>query len=136
MNRGGDHQSSPAVADGVKRPTRGRRAGMFLCHFPSGPPAWALPSALPGGARTFLPSAKGGPAVTRSAGPIRVYHPARAPVRDRPAVTGPPPRHPKLVLSPEGAEEGDEGECPMCHGVRSCPECDGLGEVICGACGG
>ena len=29
--------------------------GMFLCHFPSGYPAWALPSALPGGARTFLP---------------------------------------------------------------------------------
>ena len=30
--------------------------GMFLCHFPSGHPAWALPSAPPGGARTFLPS--------------------------------------------------------------------------------
>src|SRR3990172_6442270 len=28
---------------------------MFLCHFPSGCPAWALPSALPFGARTFLP---------------------------------------------------------------------------------
>ena len=32
--------------------------GMFLCHFPSPPVcaagAWALPSALPGGARTFL----------------------------------------------------------------------------------
>jgi len=28
--------------------------GMFLCHFPSGRPAWALPSALPYGARTFL----------------------------------------------------------------------------------
>ena len=28
---------------------------MFLCHFPSGHPAWALPSALPVGARTFLP---------------------------------------------------------------------------------
>ena len=35
---------------------------MFLCHFPSGRPAWALPSALPGGARTFLslPKAKSG----------------------------------------------------------------------------
>ena len=32
--------------------------GMFLCHFPSGHPAWALPSALPGGARTFLPTAE------------------------------------------------------------------------------
>ena len=30
----------------------------------------------------------------------------------------------------------DEVECPMCHGVRSCPECDGLGDVMCGACGG
>ena len=30
----------------------------------------------------------------------------------------------------------DEVECPMCHGVRSCPECAGLGEVMCGACGG
>ena len=29
-------------------------AGMFLCHFPSGRPAWVLPSALPCGARTFL----------------------------------------------------------------------------------
>jgi len=28
--------------------------GMFLCHFPSGRPAWVLPSALPCGARTFL----------------------------------------------------------------------------------
>jgi hypothetical protein len=26
--------------------------GMFLCHFPSGRPAWVLPSALPCGART------------------------------------------------------------------------------------
>src|SRR3989304_6075069 len=32
------------------------RGGMFLCHFPSGHPAWALPSPPPGGARTFLPS--------------------------------------------------------------------------------
>jgi len=24
----------------------------------------------------------------------------------------------------------------MCHGVRSCPECDGLGEVLCSACRG
>ena len=28
--------------------------GMFLCHFPSGYPAWALPSTLPEGVRTFL----------------------------------------------------------------------------------
>jgi len=27
---------------------------MFLWHFPSGRPAWVLPSALPCGARTFL----------------------------------------------------------------------------------
>ena len=32
-----------------------RKGGMFLCHFPSGRPAWVLPSALPVGARTFLP---------------------------------------------------------------------------------
>ena len=31
-----------------------RRAVSFLCHFPSGRPAWVLPSALPCGARTFL----------------------------------------------------------------------------------
>ena len=24
----------------------------------------------------------------------------------------------------------------MCHGVRSCPECDGLGEVVCEPCEG
>jgi len=28
--------------------------GMFLWHFPWGRPRWALPSTLPGGARTFL----------------------------------------------------------------------------------
>jgi len=28
--------------------------GVFLCHFPSGRPAWVLPSALPYGARAFL----------------------------------------------------------------------------------
>ena len=27
-------------------------------------------------------------------------------------------------------------ECPMCKGDRSCPECDGIGEVTCHACGG
>ncbi len=27
-------------------------------------------------------------------------------------------------------------ECPMCKGDRSCPECDGIGEVVCDACGG
>ncbi len=27
-------------------------------------------------------------------------------------------------------------ECPMCKGNRSCPECDGIGEVVCDACGG
>jgi hypothetical protein len=36
-----------------------RKDGMFLCHFPSpatrATGAWVLPSALPGGARTFLP---------------------------------------------------------------------------------
>lgn len=34
------------------------------------------------------------------------------------------------------AEEVDEVKCPMCSGRRSCPECDGLGEVICDACHG
>ena len=28
---------------------------MFLWHYLSGCPVWALPSTLPGGARTFLP---------------------------------------------------------------------------------
>ena len=30
------------------------RGGLFLCHFPSGFPAWDFPSTLSGGARTFL----------------------------------------------------------------------------------
>jgi len=34
------------------------------------------------------------------------------------------------------AQEVDEVECPMCRGNRSCPECDGLGEVTCDACDG
>ncbi len=45
--------------------------GMFLCHFPSGHPAWALPSALPGGARTFL-SPMAGRAITRPAEPSSI----------------------------------------------------------------
>ena len=43
------------------------RDGMFLCHFPSSsgalpqpPEAWALPSTLPRGARTFLPPDQSG----------------------------------------------------------------------------
>ena len=36
-----------------------RKDGMFLFHFPSSYLAWALPSALPGGARTFLPDESG-----------------------------------------------------------------------------
>ncbi len=32
---------------------------MFLFHFPSSYLAWVLPSALPGGARTFLPDESG-----------------------------------------------------------------------------
>ncbi len=27
-------------------------------------------------------------------------------------------------------------ECPMCKGNRSCPEYDGIGDVVCDACGG
>ena len=34
--------------------TPASRSGMFLWRFPSGYPAWALPSTLPVGARTFL----------------------------------------------------------------------------------
>ncbi len=34
---------------------RWNRGGMFLWHYLSGCPVWALPSTLPGGARTFLP---------------------------------------------------------------------------------
>jgi len=44
------------------------RGGVFLWHFPSGYPAWALPSTLPGGARTFLPDKVG--AITQPTGPI------------------------------------------------------------------
>ena len=44
--------------------------GMFLCHFPSGRPAWVLPSALPCGARTFLSRRKRRP---RTLSPLRVY---------------------------------------------------------------
>jgi hypothetical protein len=40
---------------------------MFLCHFPSGRPAWALPSALPCGTRTFLNHALRQP---RTLGPL------------------------------------------------------------------
>jgi hypothetical protein len=49
-----------------------KKNGMFLFHFPSGYPAWELPSALPGGARTFLPSPERG-AVTQPAGPRQLY---------------------------------------------------------------
>jgi len=44
-----------------------KKDGMFLFHCPSGCPAWELPSAPPGGARTFLPDIIG--AITRPAGP-------------------------------------------------------------------
>ena len=27
-------------------------------------------------------------------------------------------------------------ECPMCKGRRSCPECDGIGDVTCPDCDG
>src|SRR5215472_3674262 len=42
----------------------GAAGGVFLWHFPSGHPDWALPSALLSGARTFLPAPRGGGAVT------------------------------------------------------------------------
>ena len=48
--------------------SRSNRDGMFLWHFPSGYPAWALPSILPGGARTFLSDKIG--AATRSPWPL------------------------------------------------------------------
>ncbi len=34
------------------------------------------------------------------------------------------------------AQEVDEMECPMCNGNRSCPECDGLSDVVCDVCDG
>jgi len=37
----------------------------FLWHFPSGHPAWALPSSLPCGVRTFLGHGTAAPATTR-----------------------------------------------------------------------
>ena len=52
-----------------------QRGGMFLCHFPSSAPdsslakAWALPSTLPGGARTFLPGCRCRP---RGGHPVRL----------------------------------------------------------------
>ena len=27
-------------------------------------------------------------------------------------------------------------KCPMCRGARSCPECDGLGAIVCETCAG
>ena len=38
---------------------RERKGGLFLLHFPSARAAQALPGALPGGVRTFLPSEEG-----------------------------------------------------------------------------
>ncbi len=95
----GSHRSRWALTPPF-HPYSPEASGMFLCHFPSGHPAWALPSALPGGARTFLPSAQGGPAVTRSTGPASVYHRYAQQTRSSPAgraVTGMATRHPKLV---------------------------------------
>ena len=114
--RRNDHSSSPAIAGGIKQPTRRLRTGRpqtppylvllragfclppmlpparcaltapfhhylpaltdrrqavyFLCHFPSGYPARALPGALPCGVRTFLPpplfASRGRPAPARA----------------------------------------------------------------------
>src|SRR5437660_100285 len=46
--------------------------GVFLWHFPSGHPDWALPRALLSGARTFLPAPQGGGAVTCPPRPTRM----------------------------------------------------------------
>lgn len=46
----------------VRRPS----AVCFLLHFPSGCPAWELPSTVPCGVRTFLASADSGAAAVRS----------------------------------------------------------------------
>ncbi len=51
----GSHRSRWALTPPF-HPYPPRADGMFLCHFPSGHPAWELPSALPVGARTFLSS--------------------------------------------------------------------------------
>ena len=44
---------------------------MFLWHLLSGYPVWALPSTLPGGARTFLPN---GTCVHQSGRPASSIH--------------------------------------------------------------
>src|SRR5262245_41923105 len=51
-------RSGQAPQRGLPRASReaaSREAVCFLCHFPSGCPARALPGALPYGVRTFLP---------------------------------------------------------------------------------
>jgi len=46
------------------------RGGVFLWHYLSGFPAWALPSTLPGGARTFLSPNRIGAAAAQSPWPV------------------------------------------------------------------
>lgn len=76
-----------------------RKDGMFLCHFPSPAAcdagAWVLPSALPGGARTFLPDWIG--AITRPAELSQVYHFSR--------------------LRPRGRGPGWRVDPPVCFGL-------------------
>jgi len=50
----------------LPRFAKAMQGGVFLCHFPSGRPAWVLPSALPYGARTFLPRLRGSGRVAHS----------------------------------------------------------------------
>ena len=75
-----------------------RRAVWFLCHFPSGRPAWVLPSALPCGVRTFLdpPSpARADAGEPRTPGPLQIHSTicAAGPLRClHPPKYVPPPR--------------------------------------------
>jgi len=69
--------------------------GMFLCHFPSGRPAWVLPSALPGGARTFLAPPEGGERSPGLLGLSQVYQGACVTIRQGFSLRG--------AISQEGA---------------------------------
>src|SRR3972149_6344696 len=64
LNRGGDHQSSPAVADRAKRPTRGHRAGR-----PNARPKASKPSYL-----ALLRAGFGRPPAHAAAGGLLPHH--------------------------------------------------------------
>ena len=76
--------AAPKRACLAEAPKARRRAVSFLCHYPSGFPARALPGALPLGGRTFLPRPSFG---LRWASPVkRPARPQRRKARRRAVV--------------------------------------------------